>query len=637
MITGYPAGSELLLLNTIWHRPVRNADSGKYTDPAITLIYKDLITGEKGNQFINNPDYELYSAKEEVPIDHNMLYIEKEKVDKIKVPFKDILKEIAKMSGNVDFFYDNIKSGNRYENNKLMTYNRIFNADMNIEDHYRFRFDKLYNQNNIPNPYIGYFDIEADIIDMAGDFPAPGECPINAITIVDDKTDIIYTLLLRNEENPLIKDLEDKLSNTFGRNSFKNQINKKIEESCGNYKNMHRLGLSKFDYKIKFYDDEIELIHNTFMIINELKFDLVLAWNMAFDIPYIIQRIINLGYEPKDIMTHPDFIKKEAYYYIDERAKVAEERGDYASISSYSVFLDQLIQYASRRKGRTKETSYKLDHIGYVWAKMKKLDYSHITRNIALLPYKDYEVFTIYNIIDTIVQKAIETTTGDIEYIYNKSTINNTRYCKSHRQTVYLTNRATKEFSKNNYIIGNNTNKFKPRPEGKFPGAAVGNPMLLDQDSLLTVNGITIRLARNAVDFDYASLYPIIMKENNIAPNTEIGKINIIDDPYPDYNHFNNERFYDKAGYFIEDYMSGNKIEFARRWFKMPDIIEMKKLIIEYFDNNGMEDLHSYYDSRTGLFRPFVISDKGYEPFYIQEKDELICPFVTYYKREDIQ
>ena len=42
---------------------------------------------------------------------------------------------------------------------------------------------------------------------------------------------------------------------------------------------------------------------------------------MAFDIPYIIQRIKNLGYKPEDIMTHPDFKFKNATYYIDERNK----------------------------------------------------------------------------------------------------------------------------------------------------------------------------------------------------------------------------------------------------------------------------------------------------------------------------
>ena len=54
---------------------------------------------------------------------------------------------------------------------------------MNIEDHYRFRFNNLY-KNEPCKITKSYFDIEADTINMMGDFPEPGECPINAITII---------------------------------------------------------------------------------------------------------------------------------------------------------------------------------------------------------------------------------------------------------------------------------------------------------------------------------------------------------------------------------------------------------------------------------------------------------------------
>ena len=134
--------------------------------------------------------------------------------------------------------------------------------------------------------------------------------------------------------------------------------------------------------------------------INNLKPDFVLAWNMAFDIPYIIQRIVNLGYNPKDIMCHPDFKYKEVSYMIDERNKFNyEERNDFAKISSYSVYLDQMIHFASRRKGQAAIANYRLDYIGQITCGVKKLDYSHITEKLSELPYKDYETFVFYNII----------------------------------------------------------------------------------------------------------------------------------------------------------------------------------------------------------------------------------------------
>ena len=45
---------------------------------------------------------------------------------------------------------------------------------------------------------------------MKGDFPEPGECPVNAITLVSDSTKTVYTLLLENDKNPLIEKFKHK-------------------------------------------------------------------------------------------------------------------------------------------------------------------------------------------------------------------------------------------------------------------------------------------------------------------------------------------------------------------------------------------------------------------------------------------
>ena len=76
-----------------------------------------------------------------------------------------------------------------------------------------------------------------------------------------------------------------------------------------------------FKYSFLFYDEdnEINLIKDLFAAINSFKPDFALAWNMGFDIPYIIARIQTLGYNPEDIMCSNDFKNKIARYYIDER------------------------------------------------------------------------------------------------------------------------------------------------------------------------------------------------------------------------------------------------------------------------------------------------------------------------------
>ena len=48
---------------------------------------------------------------------------------------------------------------------------------------------------------------------MAGDFPEMGECPINAISFINDNDHSINIFLLRNEKNPLIEQFEKNQDN----------------------------------------------------------------------------------------------------------------------------------------------------------------------------------------------------------------------------------------------------------------------------------------------------------------------------------------------------------------------------------------------------------------------------------------
>lgn len=493
MIKGYDKGANISLLNVMYHKPKRNPDTGKYSTGSLDIIFKDLNTNEKHVQHIKDPEYIYYIAKDNYLPSYNMLYIEKEKVNPVVCKYRELKLDIAKRTGNEEWFYDNIRNGNSRENEKLFTIPKIFNADMHIEDWYRFRFDRLY-QNTPFEPDKLYFDIEVDGIHQAGDFPEMGECPVNACTLVSDKTNIVYTLLLENPENKLIEEFK-KIPD------LPLKIKEFVKENVGGWKNEKRFHLDNFQYKLIFYDEEIKLIYDIFNIINTLKPDFALAWNEAFDLPYLIERIKVLGYSPEEIICHKDFKEKEAYYFVDTRVSTFEERGDYAQISSYTVYLDQLITFASRRKGQRKLGSYKLDSIGNAIAKVRKLDYSHITTDIAKLPYIDYYTFVFYNIMDTIVQKCIEEKTGDVDFIYNKCMMNNTRYAKAHRQTVYLVNRGVKEFDKMGLVMGCNANKSNEKVG--FAGAYVADPKLLSDKPKMKINGIPVMLTNNLDDFDY--------------------------------------------------------------------------------------------------------------------------------------
>ena len=617
LLTDYPQGSDLTIINTIYHYPVKNEKTGKYKKDYMTVVYKDNTTGEKKHKIIYRPEYTFYKLDKDPG--YNLFFEHIDKLKPVTCKYTDIEKKIAEITNNLDFFYDNIRNRNRKANDQLHTLNTILGSDIDIEDYYRLLFDLQYKN----DPCLitkAYFDIEVDTIHMKGDFPILGECPINAISFINESTNQVFIFLLRNKENSLIQEFE----NETVKDDFYNELQNFIIENVGGIDKAKKYGVDNLSFNFLFFDDELELIQNFFIIVNKLCPDFLIAWNMAFDVPYIIERLKNIGVDPAQIMSDPTFKEKFADYYIDEIHKnLYEARGDFYNIACHTVYLDQLIHFASRRKGQSQFPNYKLDTAGSIIAGVKKLDYSHITTQISKLPYLDYKTFVFYNIMDTVVQKCIESKVADIDYIFNKCLMNNTRYAKGHRQTYYLTNRAIREFRKSGYIFGNNVNKYLAEKKS-FEGAMVNDPTHNSDYAKLKQNGEVFNIAKNLDDYDYKSLYPSITRENNLAPNTLISKITIPNKVHKKENNFFN-KFYDRGGAYIEDLMSENYIEFSHRWLGLANVKEMIDDLKKYFTNHpfvNMTDLDE-------------INHPVYTPIKFVDKEKFVYSPIVYYDEED--
>ena len=593
----FPKGSNLTIVNTLFNKPKKNKD-GKWGTPSIDLIAKDLDTGIKHRCNIYDPDYIYFIAKNPESIKHHLDFIPKSDVSRVMCKYRDITKSIAEVTNNKNFFSTNIRMGDYRENEKLHTLNQIFFSDMNIEDYYRFWFSKTF-KNVTFTPNKSYLDIEVDVIDIKGDFPEPGEAPVSVVTYIFNG--IINTYILRNivNPNPLISQFE----RLYNDGLLDSELNDLIIDTVGGVEKANKYNVANLQFRPRFFDNEIQLIASLFAQINEDQPDFVLAWNMAFDIPYLIERIKNLGYTPESIICHKDFEDKSVYYYIDARSENdLAERGDYAFISSYSVYLDQMIQYASRRKGGPAIPSFSLNNIGTSECGVKKLDYHHITYDLGQLPYLDFKTYVFYNIVDVVVQMCIEAQVGDIDYVFNASVMNNTRYSKIHRQTVYLRNKQTSFYWDLGFVVGNNINKWNEKPKEKFSGAFVADPNLVNDSAKLKINGIPVFLCDNLVDFDFSSLYPSTTREFNLSNPTQIGKI-IIDKPVHDKENPLMEDEYDRGSAFVEDYVTHDHLSFASRWLGLPSYMKAYKEIKDMFNSGRIDTMIPFrsFDSQSSL------------------------------------
>lgn len=498
-----PAGSDITIMNTMYQNRTYNEETGNYEDDFMVIVYKDNETGKKDHIIISNPKYKFYKLKDGVRCDYARLFIEKDKVEEVEVPYTKLEKTIAQILGKEALYNDAKELKDNATIRKLHADPRIMNSDQNIEDHYRFEFSKFY-KNNICRITKGYYDIEVDgRYLVTSDFPEPekAECPVNAITFYTEYQDRSFTFLLKDSNNPLINKFEEEYkSGKFTPNDIRNFV----ESAIGGYKKMVRNKLDRTDFRLYWFDDEITLLRAFFNTVYRMDPDFMIGWNSSgFDLNYIIHRIVVLGENPVEICSDPRWEKKFLKHYVDQKnINDYAERGDFTRLASNTVWLDQMIQFCSRRKSKMGSfTSFKLDDIANITAGVRKLNYHHITSNLVELPYLDYKTFVLYNIIDVVDQKCIENKAQDLEYLFAKCIKNCTTYAKGHRQTVYLINRMTSEWDKIGLIIGNNTNKWNEKPD-KYQGALVEDPRTVSEYPKIKIFGVPILLCDNANDFD---------------------------------------------------------------------------------------------------------------------------------------
>lgn len=566
-------GSNLILLNTIYDRP---SNTNNYVD-CMNLIVKDAFTGEKHLLKYKNPKMRMYITKPEYR-DYNYPQICKElsKCDIKVVECKRILDEIANVGGeNCRGFLSECRKERMFNAVKnLHKYPYVFGTDYDLEDYYRIEWLLTYGRNEEDAKLTTMFmDIETDGIDIAG-VPTNGECPVNACSVTDSESKTVFVFLLRSKGNNTIPEVEKDIDTVI------KDCHETFDKDFG-----------VFDYKLYFFDDdkEIDLIRSIFKLINTLKRDFVLTWG-NYDMEYLIARVAELGYNPVDVIAHKDFDDPQVRYARDRKHFDIKSKKNILSVSSYSVYIDQMSLYAKTRKGQSELKSFKLDYIANSEIGTGKVVYVD-EANIKTLPYKNFRKFILYNIKDTLLQYGIEKRTSDVTDLFEAAYENCTKYSSVFSQTIFLKNRGYIEFYEQGYIIGNNANikygEFNPTfsdskddddenvEEDSYEGALVGNPLLIENIGVNLYGYRSQFVHDDVIDFDFSSMYPNIISTHNIGVNSLIGKVFV--DGFEHLNPDKKNTKYDQGREFIDEYTCADRTKLCSRYFNLPTCEELIK------------------------------------------------------------
>lgn len=415
----------------------------------LTVIYKDMITDKKEKMVIESPTINLFTVKPEYRnFTKPRHFLKQEMLDVKTVKYKDVLYEIAKIAG--DQYLEYYKTHSTFKEKKnLYKYPYCLSGDVDIETYYRTIWEEQCGNDERKSPDKIVLDIEVDQIDFKGNIARHGECEINAVTVIDDKENVSYTFLYDNGKNPLIDDFKNR----------QEELQKTLHESFDEF-------YGHIDYKIYMFKNELEMIRQLFKLIHTLSRDFCLIYNMGYDIPYIIDRIHNLGADPKEIMCAKDFPLDTLYYYEDKNCFEFSQKRDFFNISDYTHYTDQLITYASLRKSQGAVKRVNLGAVAQKELKDTKLDYSD-AGSLTTLPYVDYMKFVIYNIKDCLLQIGIDRKVKDLDNLYLISTTNKVPYKDALKQTVVFRGMMYAYLKKLGYVLGHNTN-FDRNTNGKF-------------------------------------------------------------------------------------------------------------------------------------------------------------------------
>lgn len=569
------------------------------------LIYKDLDTGEKYLSTTEKPSIDIYFKKPECrDYTNHWNYATIDTLYKKRVRYSAIPFAIAEEAGeDGKRFINSLRNtGNWRDLNKIQSWPYVFGSDFDIRAWYRLEWLQRLD-NSAPKPLKkGQMDIEVDGLGKRG-MPTADQCPINLITYIDDDSNTSFTFV--NTEHIEYQEINDDLpKREFKRRTRINQMidkhESRVKEMMDDPEMVQQYLHDLFDesypgmtYKIFYFNNELKMIKYVFALINQLKPDFVQIWNIAFDIPYIIDRIRVLGEDPAEIICHPDFKYKQCWFKEDKRNFAVKNNSSFFFASSYTIFTCQMRNYAAIRKGGKELRSFTLNYVGEKEVRDVKLDYSE-AGNVSEAAYNDFLMFMAYNIKDVLLQKAIEDKTEDLDTIYVRSYSNATPVDSIFKQTVMLRNVQYHYFMQQNIVPGTNINQFMTDQQDDvielnpsddddevgFEGALVADPVLNDYVGLSLYGKLTNNIFKLVIDMDMAAFYPNTIIALNIDGSTLIFKAIV---PAKQFRNGDMKLYRmpgelddDAAKELFDNYLTGSPIQFCRKWLNLRGVEDME-------------------------------------------------------------
>ena len=244
--------------------------------------------------------------------------------------------------------------------------------------------------------------------------------------------------------------------------------------------------------------DERSLLLKFLEMWKQLDLDILTGWNVEFfDVPYIVNRITRLFDSDMAKTLSPwKLVEEDTLEIMGRVNQIYHIRG--------LCVLDYMQLY--KKFTYTNQESYKLDHIAFVELGERKLDYSEFD-NLRELHKHDFQKFMDYNIHDVNLVDRLDNKLNLIglalTVAYDAKINYEDVFTSVRLWDVIIHNALIQE----NVVVSRNKSSSK---SSQFAGAFVKDPI--------------VGMHKDVVSFDVESLYPSLIVQYNISPETYRGK-----------------------------------------------------------------------------------------------------------------
>ena len=243
-------------------------------------------------------------------------------------------------------------------------------------------------------------------------------------------------------------------------------------------------------------ETEEELLFKFIEVWKEERPDIITGWNVRFfDIPYLVNRIgIVLGSDAAKSLSPWGLVKEKTVKRMSREQQCYEIIG-VSTLDYYELY--QTFTYVNQE-------SYRLDHIAFVELGEKKLSYDEYD-SITSFYKRNFQKFMEYNVKDTLLIKKLEDKMKLLELAVSLAYSAKVNYMDVFGQV------RTWDCIIYHYLMDHNVvipPKSPGRKDTQYAGAYVKEPIVGMHDWV--------------VSFDLNSLYPHLIMQYNISPETKI-------------------------------------------------------------------------------------------------------------------